>query len=223
MSAGRGSQVRPTRSIVGAPESASSQLRGFTTSTMNPMMTVGQGSQLRPTSGPNSAPDSASAQLRGLIIPVPGVHDCRTGPSNRCPASPSVRMISRCSVSCPTPARAVDRPAKVSIPVNAVIDDDIRPGHSANEPMTSPVPAFGRGSTIASSLRCQVERERRTASPEGSHSNAPLLGLHSLTGWWKSGSKIDVQYYWTWRPRRWPTPWACPRDGLGFAALGEKA
>ena len=43
------------------------------------------------------------------------------------------------------------------------------------------------------------------------------LGVHD------SGSKIDVQYYWTWRPRRWPTPWACPRDGLGFAALGEKA
>jgi hypothetical protein len=52
-----------------------------------------------------------------------------------------------------------------------VIDDDIRPGHSANEPMTSPVPAFGRGSTVASSLRCQVERERRTASPGGSLSN----------------------------------------------------
>jgi hypothetical protein len=93
----------------------------------------------------------------------------------------------------PTPARAVDRSAKVSIPVNAVIDDDIQPGHSANEPTTSPAPAFSCGSTVASSLRCQVEREGRTASPEGSRFNVPLLGLHSFTGLRKSGSKMVKQ------------------------------
>jgi len=146
-------------------------LRGLIIPTMRPMMSPGPDSLIRSTGSIVGAPESASSLLRGLIISVPGVHEWPTGPSTPCPSSPSVRTISRCSVSCPTPARAVDRPAKVSIPVNAVIDDDIRPGHSANEPMTSPVPAFGRGSTVASSLRCQVERERRTASPGGSLSN----------------------------------------------------
>ncbi len=210
MSADRRSQVQSTRSIVGAPESASSQLRGFTTSTMNPMMTVGQGSQLRPTSGPNSAPESASSQLRGFTTSPPGEHLWQSSPSNRCPSLPSVRTISRYSVSCPTPARAVDRPTKVSIPVFVVIDDDIHPGHSASEPMTSPVPASGRGSTVASSLRCQVERERRMASPEGSRSNDPSLQLHSLTGWWKSGSKIDNPLSGSCWRGRWPRSKAVP-------------
>ena len=191
MSPGRDSQIRWTGSIIGAPESASSLIRGLIIPTMNPMMSVGQGSPIRPTLGLNRAPESASSQLRGLIISVPGVHDCRTSPSNRCPSSPSVRTNSLCSVSCPTPARAVDRPAKVSVPVNVVIDDDIRPGHSANEPLTSPVPASGRGSTVASSTRRQVEREGTTTNPEGSRSNAPSLGLHSFTGLQKSGSKMD--------------------------------
>ncbi len=207
MSADQRSQVRPTTSIVGAPESASSQPRGFTTSTMNPMMTVGQGSQLRPTSGQNRAPDSVSSQLRGFTTSPPGEHLWQSSPSNRCP-SPSVRTISRCSVSCPTPARAVDRLAKVSVPVNTVIDDDIRPGHSAIEPPTSPVPASGRGSTVASSIRRQVERERRTASPEGSRSNIPSLGLHSLTEWRKSGSKMVEQVPCSSRRCRWPR--TCP-------------
>jgi hypothetical protein len=208
MSPGRGSQIRSTGSIVGAPESASSVPRGLIIPIMRPMMSVGQGSHIRLTSGLNGAPESASSLLRGLIISVPGVHEWPTGPSTPCPSSPSVRTISRCSVSCPTPARAVDRPAKVSIPVNAVIDDDIRPGHSANEPMTSPVPASGRGSTVASSLRCQVERERRTASPEGSRSNAPSLGLHSFTGLRKSGSKMVEQVPCLRRRCRWPR--TCP-------------
>ena len=36
-------------------------------------------------------------------------------------------------------------------------------------------------------------------------------------------SKIDAQYYWTWRRCRWPTQWPCPRAFLEVAALGEKA
>jgi hypothetical protein len=75
-----------------------------------------------------------------------------------------------------------------------VIDDDIRPGHSANEPTTSPAPASSCGSTVMSSRRCRTEREGTTTSPEGSRSNVPSLGLHSLTGPWKSGSKIGDQY-----------------------------
>jgi len=180
------------------------QLGGLITPTMRPMMSPGRDSQIRSTGWIVGAPESASSLLRGLIISVPGVHDCRTGPSMPCPSSPSVRTISRCSVSCPTPARAVDRPAKVSIPVNGVIDDDIHPGHSANEPMTSPVPAFSCGSKVTSSRGHESEREGRTASPEGSRSNVPSLGLHSLTGLQKSGSKIDNPLSGSCWRGRWP-------------------
>jgi hypothetical protein len=223
MSADRRSQVQSTRSIVGAPESASSQPRGFTTSTMNPMMTVGQGSQLRPTSGKNRAPDSASSQLRGFTTSPPGEHLWQSSPSNRCPSPPSARTISLCSVSCPTPARAVDRLAKVSVPVCGVIDGDKRPGHSANEPTTSPAPAFSCGPTVTSSRR-SIRTRRINGEPGGLRvQEAPGTSITLTMRVHDRGSKIDVQYYWTWRPRRWPTPWACPRDGLGFAALGDKA
>jgi hypothetical protein len=216
MSSDRDSQIRPTTSIVGAPDSALSQLRGFTTSTMNPMMTVGHGSQLRPTSGQNRAPESASSQLRWFTTSPPGEHLRRSSPSTPCRSSPpSVRTISLCSVSCPTPAHAVDRPAKVSIPVNVVIDDDIRPGHGANEWLISPVPASGRVSTVASSRRRQVEREGRTASPEGSRSNVPSLGLDSLTEWRKSGSKMVKQVpCLRWRCR-WPLTGPVPEVSSG--------
>jgi len=183
---------------------ANALLRGLIIPTMNPMMSVGQGSHTRPTSGLNGAPESTSSQLKGLIISVPGVHDCRTGPSMPCPSSPSVRTLSRCSVSCPTPARAVDRPAKVSIPVFVVIDDDIRPVHSANEPLASSTPASSCGSKVTSSCRRQVEREGTTTSPEGSRSNIPSLGLHSLTGLQKSGSKIDNPLSGSCWRGRWP-------------------
>jgi hypothetical protein len=205
MSPGRDSQIRSTRSIVGAPESALTQLRGLIISIMNPMMSVGQGSHTRPTSGQNRAPEAASSQLRGLIISVPGVHQWRTSPSMPCPSSPLVRTISRCSVSCPTPARAVDRPAKVSIPVNGVIDDDIHPGHSANEPMTSPVPASGRGSTVASSLRCQVEREGNSSDPVGLRVQpVPRTSITLIMRVHDSGSKIDNPLSGSYWRGRWP-------------------
>jgi hypothetical protein len=193
MNPGRDSQIRSTSSIAGAPESASSQPRGLIISTMSPMMSVGDGSQIRPTSGLNRAPESTSSQLRGLIISVPGVHQWRTSPSTPFPSSPSVRTISLCSDLRPTPVGTVDRVAKGSTLVFAVVDCDIRAGHGASESQTSPAPASGRGSTVASSRRHRAERQGRTASPEGSRLNAPSLGLHSLTGPWKSGSKMGEQ------------------------------
>jgi hypothetical protein len=223
MRAGRRSRVRSTISVVGAPVSASSQPRGLIISIMSPMTRVGEGSQIRSTSGTNRAPESVSSQPRGFTTSPPGEHLWPTGPSKPWRSSPSVRTIPRCSDSWSTPVGAVDRLAKGSNLVFVVIADDIRPGHRANEPTGSPTHASSHSSRVAPSHDHVPERERRTASPEGSRSNAPSLGLHSLTEWRKSGSKIDVQYYWTWRPRRWPTPWACPRDALGFAALGEKA
>ena len=194
MDPGRDSQIRSTRSIARAPESTSSQPRGLIISTMSPMMSVGQGSQIRPTSGLNRAPESESSQLRGLIISVPGVHQWRTSPSTPFPSSPSMRTISLCSVCCPMSAGAVHGLMNGSVLVFVVIDDDIRPGHSANEPTTSPAPAFSCGSKVTSSRRRQVEREGTTAILEGSRSNVPSLGLHSFTGPWKSGSKMDDQH-----------------------------
>ena len=173
-------------------------------------MSVGQGPQIRPTSGLNGAPESTSSQLRGLIISVPGVHDCRTSPSTPCPSSPLARTISRCSICCLTPARAVDRAAKGCALVFVVIDDDIRPGHSANEPLASSAPASSCGSTVTSSHRCRTERKGTTANPESSRSNVPSLGLHSLTGLWKSGSKIDNPLSGSCWRGRWPRSKSVP-------------
>jgi hypothetical protein len=61
-----------------------------------------------------------------------------------------------------------------------VIDDDIRPGHSANELTTSPAPASSFGSTVTSSRRCRTQREGTTANPEASESRShPAPQSHS--------------------------------------------
>jgi hypothetical protein len=193
MSAGRRSEVRPTTSILRAPVSASSQPRGLIISIMSPMTRVGEGSQSLLTSWPNRAPDSASSQPRGFTTSVPGEHLWPNGPSTLCRPSSSVRAIPRCSLFCHMPAGAVDRPAKGSTLVFVVVDCDIRPGHGGNEPTGSPARASSDGPAVAPSRRYDPERSRRTASPEGSRSNAPSLQLHSFTGWWKSGSKMVKQ------------------------------
>jgi hypothetical protein len=155
---------------------------------------------------------------------VPGVHDCRISPSTPCPSSPSVRTVQRCSDLRPTPVGTVDRVAKGSALVFAVVDCDIWPGHGANEPLASPAPASSCGSTVASSRRHRAEREGRTASPEDSRLNAPSLGLHSLTGWWKSGSKMGEQVTCSWRRRRRPRPGPVPEvlSGSLHWATGSK-
>jgi hypothetical protein len=105
-----------------------------------------------------------------------------------------------------------------------LLNGDIRAGHRASESQTSPAPASGRGSTVASSRCRRAEREQRTASPEGSLSNCPSLGLHSLTGWWKSGSKIDEQLHCSWQRRRRPRPGPVPEvlSGSLHWATGSK-
>jgi len=169
------------------------QPRGFITPTMRPMMSPGRDLQIRSTRSIVRAPESTSSQPRGFIISVPGVHDCRISPSTPCPSSLSVLTNSRSSVSCRPPNCAVDRPANGLTLSRTLLNGDIRPGHRANESQTSPAPASGRGLTVASSRRHRAEREGRTASPEDSRLNAPSLQLHSLTGWWKSGSKMGEQ------------------------------
>jgi hypothetical protein len=191
------------------------QPRGFITPTMRPMMSPGRDSQIRSTRSIVRAPESTSSQPRGFIISVPGVHDCRISPSTPCRSSLSVRTNSRSSVSRPTPVGAVDRPTKGSTLVFVVVDCDIRAGHGASESQTSPAPASGRGLTVASSRRRRTERERRAASPEDSPLNAPSLGLHSLTGWWKSGSKMVEQVPCSRRRCRWPLSGPVPEVPFG--------
>jgi hypothetical protein len=180
------------------------QARGLIIPTMRPMMSVGHGSHTRPTSGRNRAPESASSQLRGLIISVPGVHQCRTSPSTPFRSSPSVRTISRCSVSCPTPARAVDRPTKGSTRVLVVVDDDIRPGHSANEPTTSPAPAFSCGPTVTSSRR-SIRTRRNNGEPGGLRvQEAPGTSITLTMRVHDRGSKMVKQVPCLRRRCRWP-------------------
>jgi hypothetical protein len=191
------------------------QPRGFITPTMRPMMSAGRDSQIRSTRSIARAPDSTSSQPRGFIISVPGVHDCRISPSTPCPSSPSVRAISCGSVFCRPPNCAVDRPANGLTLSRTLLNGDIRAGHGASESQTSPAPASGRGSTVASSRRHRAERQGRTASPEDSRLNAPSLGLHSLTGWWKSGSKMVEQVPCSRRRCRWPLSGLVPEVPSG--------
>jgi hypothetical protein len=195
------------------------QPRGFITSTMRPAMSAGRRSEVRPTASIVRAPDSTSSQPRGFIISVPGVHDCRTSPSTPFPSSPSVRTISCGSVFCRPLNCAVDRPANGLTLSRTLLNGDIRAGHGASESQTSPAPASGCGSTVASSRRHRAERQGRTASPEDSRSNVPSAGLHSLTGWWKSGSKIDEQVSCSWWRLPLASPGTGPRGSLGVAAL----
>ncbi len=204
VSADRRSQVQSTRSIVGAPESASSQLRGFTTSTMNPMMTVGQVSQLRPTSGQNRAPEAASSLLRGFTTSPSGADICPTGSSTPCRSSPSVRTIPHCSELRPTPVGAVDRLAKGSALVFVVVDDDIWPGHSPNEPTTSPASASSLGSTVTSSRRWNRTR-RNNGEPGGLKVQEPPGTRVTLTmRVHDRGSKMVKQVPCLRRRCRWP-------------------
>ena len=148
------------------------QPRGFITSTMRPAMSAGRRSEVRSTASIAGAPDSTSSQPRGFIISVPGVHQWRTSPSTPCPSSPSARTISCGSVFCRPPNCAVDRPANGLTLSRTLLNGDIRAGHGASESQTSPAPASGRGSTVASSRRHRAEREGRTASPEA-HASTP--------------------------------------------------
>ena len=211
----RRSPARSTGSIVGAPVSTSSQPRGLIISIMSPTMRVGHGSQLRPTSEPNGVPVLASSQPRGFTTSDSGVHQCPTGSSTPCRSASSMRTIPHNSNSWPTPVGAADRLAEGSTFVLVVVDCDIRPGHRSNESAGSPTRAPSHSSAVALSPGHQSERERRTAIPEGSRSNAPSLGLHSLTEWWKSGSKMVEQVPCSRRRCRWPLSGPVPEVPSG--------
>jgi hypothetical protein len=187
-------------------------------------------------------------QPRGFMVEPTGVHDDRKAraiawltPMNRNAAIPSDRSPS------PSVRRTVAEPtAAERRPECPAVPRLFRPGTAGHSPsptwwgrhMACPQrqsadgianagsPCLRHGCVItASPRRAKTEalrRAHRAPSPIALRSNhEPLMTL--ALGVHDAESKIDVQYYWTWRLRRWPTPWACPRDGLGFAALGEQA
>jgi hypothetical protein len=187
-------------------------------------------------------------QLRGFMIEPTGVHDERKAwaiawltPMNRNAALPSNRSLSPSTPTTPAEPTAAER--RPECPAVPRLNRCGTAGHSPSPTwrgrhMACPQrqKADGIANAGAHCLRhgCVItasppraktealQRARRAHSPLALRSNhEPLMTL--ALGVHDSGSKIDVQYYWTWRPRRWPTPWACPRDGLGLAALGEKA
>jgi len=178
-------------------------------------MRRGPGSQIGPAAAADGAPESTSSQLIGLIISVPGVHDCRTSPSIRCPSSPSARTISLCSICCLTPARTVDRPAKGCALVFVVIDDDIRPGHSANEPPTSPALASSFGSTVTPSQRWNRTR-RNNSEPKGFRvQESPDTQITLTMRVHESGSKMVEQVPCLRRRCRWPRTRPVPEGFSG--------
>jgi len=63
-------------------------------------------------------------------------------------------------------------------------------------------------------------KDREPVGLTVSHASATIMKVAARH---EAESKIDVQYYWTWRRCRWLTQWACPRALLEVAALGEKA
>jgi hypothetical protein len=187
-------------------------------------------------------------QPRGFMVEPTGVHDERKAlaiawltPMNRNATFPSNRSLSPRVRRTPSdPTAAEWRPECPTVPC---LNRRGTAGHSPSPTwwgrhMACPQreradgianagsPCLRHGCVVTASprraTREALQRAHRAHSPMAFRSNhEPLMTL--ALGVHDSGSKIDVQYYWTWRPRRWPTPWACPRDGLGFAALGEKA
>jgi hypothetical protein len=207
----RGGQARQERPYA--------QARGFTKSVAGPITDLRQGSQVRRL----NLPETTSVQVGGFTKSPGGVHKRRITSIALRPPSPSVRTIARHTDCRRTAAGNAMGAAERCAFVLTQLGADIRPGHRVRCRHASTQLSGSTEVFVAFRRRGIVGNYRRTESPEGSLSNCPSLGLHSFAGLRKSGSKIDVQYYWTWRPRRWPTPRACPRDGLGFAALGEKA
>jgi hypothetical protein len=181
--------------------------------------------------------EPAKNQLRGFMVPGRGVHDCCTaaviagpaqiGPnaarsSARSPA-PSLRRTSG------EPTAAERRPESRALLGIAL--------HSPSHTW------WGRHSATSFSQRtlnfaaASCPRRSRLYGINPSHPDrtrrkdgesvglAVSLGratIMKVAARHEAESKIDAQYYWTWRRCRWPTQWACPRALLEVAALGEK-
>jgi len=95
-------------------------------------------------------------------------------------------------------------------------------GRSRGHAITSA--AFRDQPLCCADIAPQSDRSAKTKrEPVGLTISPPRATIMRVAARHEAESKIDVQYYWTWRRCRWPTQWACPRALLEVAALGEKA
>ena len=78
-------------------------------------------------------------------------------------------------------------------------------------------------SAVPAMLLGPTEARSQIREPVGLTVSPARATIMKVAARHEAESKIDVQYYWTWRRCRWPTQWACPRALLEVAALGEKA
>jgi hypothetical protein len=182
--------------------------------------------------------ETAKNQLRGFMIPGRGVHDCRTAAVS---ASPVQIELYAAPLSVRTPAPSMRRTS--GEPTAA----ERRPERRALLRIALRAPSrtwWGRYSVASFSQHtlditgascprrprlygiCPPHPDRtgeKDGEPVGLTVSPPRATIMKVAARHEAESKIDVQYYWTWRRCRWPTQWACPRALLEVAALGEKA
>ena len=182
--------------------------------------------------------DSAKCQLKGFMVPGSGVHDCRIAATIAGPAQlelntarSSVRSLApsmRRTSGEPTAAerrpecRALLGIARHSPPlawwgrysVTSLSQQtlDIAGASLPRQPRLYGINPFRRDRT-----------RRKDGEPVGLAVSLASAMIMKVAARHEPESKIDVQYYWTWRRCRWPMQWACPRALLDVAALGEKA
>jgi hypothetical protein len=182
--------------------------------------------------------EPAQYQLRGFTIPEWGFHDCCTsaviaGPAQigpnagrssvRSPA-PSMRRTSG------DPTAAERRPESRALLGIALHSPSLSwwGRHSATSFSQRTLDITGaslprRPCLYGINSSHPARARKKDGEPVGLTVSGPRAVIMKITGRHEAESKIDAQYYWTWRRCRWPTQWACPRALLEVAALGEKA
>jgi hypothetical protein len=177
-------------------------------------------------------------QLRGFMVPARRVHggDRAAVPSGPTPheltaarsAARSPAPLSRGTSGAPTAAaRRPERRTLLGIALpspsltwwGSYSVTSLRQESPAITGASCPCP-FRRGAMNLSHSDRIAERDRE---PVGLTVSPASVTIMKVAARHEGQSKIDVQYYWTWRRCRWPTQWACPRALLEVAALGEKA
>jgi hypothetical protein len=177
-------------------------------------------------------------QLRGFMVPARRVHGggraaVPTGPAPHeltaaRSAARSPAPLSRGTSGAPTAAaRRPERGTLLGIAASSPCPTwwgsysvtSLRQKSSAITGASCPCP-FRRDAMILSHSDRIPGKDREPVGLTVSPDSATIMKAAARH---EADSKIDVQYYWTWRRCRWPTQWACPRALLEVAALGEKA
>ena len=182
--------------------------------------------------------EATKHQLRGFMVPARRVHGgdraaVPTGPAPHELTAPrsavrSPAPLSRRTSGAPTAAaRRPERRTLLGIAVpspcltwwGSYSVTSLRQKSPAITGASCSCPS-GRG---AMNLSHSDRIPRKDREPVGLTVSPASATIMKVAARHEAESKIDVQYYWTWRRCRWPTQRACPRALLGVAALGERA